>query len=85
MWFLSPEPQPSLLLLFVFFVSFVEKQSGTEAAKELIVATTDKNKGALRKVANEIGYRTLPIGDDVGGRYSVFVGGRTSTDCLCGN
>ncbi len=52
--------------------AFVEKQAGVDAAKSLIVATTDKNKGALRKVANEIGYRTLPIGDDVGGRYSVL-------------
>ena len=52
--------------------SFVEKQAGADAAKSLIVATTDTKKGALRKVAGEIGYRTLPIGDDVGGRYSVL-------------
>ncbi len=52
--------------------AFVEKQAGAEAAKSLIVATTDTKKGALRKVASEIGYRTLPIGDDVGGRYSVL-------------
>ena len=51
---------------------FVEKQSGKDAAKDLIVATTDTKKGALRKVANEVGYRTLPIGDDIGGRYSVL-------------
>ncbi|MBC8141767.1 MAG: glucose-6-phosphate isomerase, partial [Armatimonadetes bacterium] len=52
--------------------AFVEKQAGTDAAKNLIVATTDTKKGALRKVATETGYRTLPIGDDVGGRYSVL-------------
>ena len=49
----------------------VEKQAGDEA-KNLIVATTDTQKGALRKVADEKGYRTLPIADDVGGRYSVL-------------
>ena len=52
--------------------AFVEENAGAEAAKDLIVATTDRHKGALRKVAGETGYRTLPIGDDVGGRYSVL-------------
>ena len=52
--------------------TLVEKQAGADAAKDLIVATTDAKKGALRKVANEIGYRTLPIADDIGGRYSVL-------------
>ena len=51
---------------------FVEKQAGENAAKDLIVATTDTKKGALRKVADEKGYKTLPIADDVGGRYSVL-------------
>jgi glucose-6-phosphate isomerase len=37
-----------------------------------IVATTDKNKGALRKVAGGAGWRTLPIEDSIGGRYSVL-------------
>lgn len=51
---------------------WVEKTAGVEAAKNLIVATTDRKKGALRKVAGATGYRTLPIADDVGGRYSVL-------------
>ena len=37
-----------------------------------IVATTDKHKGALRKVAGGAGWRTLPIEDSIGGRYSVL-------------
>ena len=37
-----------------------------------IVATTDKVKGALRKVAGGAGWRTLPIEDSIGGRYSVL-------------
>lgn len=57
---------------FRLFRQFVEKQAGVEASKSLIVATTDTQKGALRKVANEVGYRTLPIADDIGGRYSVL-------------
>lgn len=37
-----------------------------------IVATTDTKKGALRKVATGAGWRTLPIEDSIGGRYSVL-------------
>ncbi|WP_051344317.1 glucose-6-phosphate isomerase [Alicyclobacillus herbarius] len=48
------------------------KQVGPEEAKKRIVATTDKAKGALRQLAEEEGYRTFVIPDDVGGRYSVL-------------
>ena len=37
-----------------------------------IVATTDKNKGALRQLATQNGYKTFPIEDAIGGRYSVL-------------
>lgn len=47
-------------------------QVGKERAKELIVATTDPTSGALRKMAQQEGYRTFPIPGNVGGRYSVF-------------
>lgn len=52
----------------------VETQANgdTNLAKSRIVATTDTKKGALRKVADAVGYRTLPIADDIGGRYSVL-------------
>jgi len=51
----------------------IERQAGSaEAARDLIVATTDAKKGALRTFATKQGYRTLPIADDVGGRYSVL-------------
>ncbi len=53
--------------------ALVERQTvGAEEAKKRIVATTDAKKGALRTFAGERGYRTLPIADDVGGRYSVL-------------
>lgn len=50
----------------------LEDKVGKEGAKELIVAITDKDKGALRTLANERGYKTFVIPDDVGGRYSVL-------------
>lgn len=50
----------------------LEKQAGKEAAKELIVAITDANKGALRTLAAQEGYETYVIPDNVGGRFSVL-------------
>ena len=37
-----------------------------------VVATTDKETGILRQLANEEGYKTFVVPDDVGGRFSVF-------------
>lgn len=40
--------------------------------KKRIYATTDKARGALKTLANEEGYESFIIPDDVGGRYSVL-------------
>jgi glucose-6-phosphate isomerase len=45
---------------------------GKEEAGKRIIAVTDSSKGALRQLANEEGYRSFVIPDDVGGRFSVF-------------
>ena len=37
-----------------------------------MVATTDANKGALKRLAAESGYRQFVVPDDVGGRFSVL-------------
>ncbi len=57
---------------FRLFRDLLEKTVGKDEAKKHIVATTDAKKGALRKFADEEGYPTLVIADDVGGRYSVL-------------
>jgi glucose-6-phosphate isomerase len=57
---------------FRIYREALENRVGKEAAKRLIVATTDSKKGALRKFADEEGYATLRVPDDVGGRYSVL-------------
>jgi len=41
-------------------------------ANSRIIATTDANKGALRKMANAAGWKSYTIPDDVGGRFSVL-------------
>jgi glucose-6-phosphate isomerase len=50
----------------------LETQIGKEKAKERIIAITDANKGALRSLADNEGYKSYVIPDDVGGRYSVL-------------
>ncbi len=46
-------------------------KAGSDALKGFI-ATTDPEKGNLRKIANEKGLKSLPIPSGVGGRYSVL-------------
>lgn len=43
-----------------------------EEAKERIIATTDKARGTLKALADERGYETFVIPDDIGGRFSVI-------------
>jgi glucose-6-phosphate isomerase len=50
----------------------MEKKYGREEAARRIYATTDKQKGALRTLAEKEGYETFVIPDDIGGRYSVL-------------
>ncbi len=52
--------------------AWLESKVGAEEARQRIYVTTDKAKGALKKLADEEGYRTFVIPDDVGGRYSVL-------------
>lgn len=47
------------------------KYSAEEAAKR-IFATTDKAKGTLKNLADDEGYETFVVPDDVGGRFSVL-------------
>lgn len=59
-------------LAFRILRQWMEERYGRSEAAQRIVAITDARKGALRKVADEEGYRSFIIPDDVGGRFSVF-------------
>ncbi|RJX41649.1 glucose-6-phosphate isomerase [Paenibacillus pinisoli] len=59
-------------IAFRIFRAELEKKYGKEEARKRIYATTDKEKGALKKLSNEEGYESFVIPDDVGGRYSVL-------------
>lgn len=50
----------------------IENKYGVEEAKNRIYVTTDKEKGALKTLANEEGYESFVIPDNIGGRYSVL-------------
>lgn len=51
---------------------YLIRRYGAEEAAKRIVATTDRARGTLKKLADEQGYETFVVPDDVGGRYSVL-------------
>jgi len=59
-------------LAFRLLKTQLEEQQGKAAAQKLIVAVTDKTRGALRTLATQEGYKTYVIDDNIGGRYSVL-------------
>lgn len=59
-------------IAFRFLKKLLEDKYGKDKAKERIFITTDKEKGAMRKLCQEEGYESFVIPDDVGGRYSVL-------------
>ena len=57
---------------FRVFRELLEKKYGEEGAKERIFVTTDKARGTLKAFADEKGYQTFVVPDDIGGRFSVL-------------
>ena len=63
---------------------FMEDKYGKEEAKNRIYATTDKAKGALKNLADDEGYETFVVPDDVGGRFSVLTAVGLLPIAVCG-
>lgn len=59
-------------IAFRIFKKKLEEKYGKAEAAKRIYATTDRSKGALKNVADEEGYETFVVPDDVGGRFSVL-------------
>ncbi len=57
---------------FRILKNHLENKYGKEEAKSRILAITDKERGALKTLANTEGYKTYIVPDNVGGRYSVL-------------
>ena len=56
---------------FMVLKDLLQKELGDDYRKH-VVATTDKKMGILRQLADQEGYKTFFVPDDVGGRFSVF-------------
>lgn len=59
-------------IAFRIFKDILIKKYGEDEANKRIYATTDKARGALKTQADNLGYETFVVPDDVGGRYSVL-------------
>ena len=59
-------------IAFRVFREMLENKYGIEEARSRIYVTTDKEKGALKTLADNEGYEKFVIPDNVGGRYSVL-------------
>lgn len=59
-------------IAFRVFRELVYKKYSAEEAAKRIFCTTDKSKGTLKNLADEEGYESFVVPDDVGGRYSVL-------------
>ncbi len=58
-------------------------QVGAERAKQLIIATTDPEKGALRQMAAQLGYKTFPIPTECRGTLQRADRGGSAAHRLC--
>jgi len=56
---------------YMIIKDLMEKELGDDYRKNIVV-TTDQRVGVLRQLADQEGYKTFVIPDDVGGRFSVF-------------
>jgi glucose-6-phosphate isomerase len=56
---------------FMIVKDRLERELG-DGYRQNIVATTDQKTGILRQIAEQEGYKTFVVPDDVGGRFSVF-------------
>ena len=57
---------------FRIFRNLLEQKYGAEGARERIFVTTDRARGTLKNFADQAGFETFVVPDDVGGRFSVL-------------
>ena len=57
---------------FMVIVNKLVEALGEDEYRKNVVATTDKQTGVLRQIAEQEGFKTFVVPDDVSGRFSVF-------------
>lgn len=71
-------------IAFRIFKKLLEDKYGRDVARKRIYCTTDKSKGSLKKLADNEGYETFVIPDNVGGRFSVLTAVGLLPIAVCG-
>jgi glucose-6-phosphate isomerase len=69
---------------FMLVQKMLETRFGREKLKDRVIATTDAQKGTLRKIATQAGLATLDVPDGVGGRFSVLSAVGLFSAAMCG-
>ncbi len=59
-------------IAFRIFKNLLEERYGVEEARKRIYCTTDKARGTLKQQADNEGWESFVVPDNVGGRYSVL-------------
>ena len=59
-------------IAFRLLMNHLENKYGAKEASERIITITDSEKGALRTLATQKGFKTYVVPNDVGGRFSVL-------------
>ena len=59
-------------IAFRIFREILENKYGIDEARSRIYVTTDKERGALKTLADNEGYEKFVVPDNIGGRYSVL-------------
>lgn len=59
-------------LAFRIFKQWMEDKYGLAEARKRVYVTTDEKHGALKTLANQEGYESFIVPDDIGGRFSVL-------------
>ena len=71
-------------IAFRIFREYLENRYGHEEAVKRIYCTTDKARGTLKQLADEQGYESFVVPDDVGGRFSVLTAVGLLPIAVCG-
>lgn len=59
-------------IAFRILKQWMENQYGKDESRSRIFVTTDQSRGMLHQLAEEEGYESFVVKDDIGGRYSVL-------------
>lgn len=59
-------------IAYTLLKNLLEEKYSKEEIKKHLILTTDPVKGTLREEVNNKGYKSFPIPDDIGGRYSIM-------------